>query len=220
MPDSGLDRRRLPAAALAAGALLLALGAGLALARLPEWRLGRLPAGSPAGSAAGGADLPGRQLLEREFAAIAARCGLRLAGAGPRVEIVETSRRRRTHAQMPMTSTLPDAALAFRVEQQAAPGNSAGTGQTLRIWFDAGARPQAIEWKVSDLSRLINLVPRAGSSPAGLAAAFGAALLAPSEHLGPPVPMMWSGIPLDLYDIAGARPVSHVTRCPVPTCRR
>ena len=75
------DRRQLPTtAALAAGALLLALGLALARTSLPEWRLGRLP---------------DRQVLAREYAAIAVRCGLRPVGARPRFAVIETSQRRR-----------------------------------------------------------------------------------------------------------------------------
>jgi hypothetical protein len=192
-----LDRRHLPtAAALAAGAVLLALGAGLARARLPEWQLGRLP---------------DRQRLEGEFGAVAARCGLRPLGSGPRLEIVESSRRKRARHEVPLTSTVPDATLWVRVERRAALPSSGGIIQPLKVWFDADCRPQAIEWQPSGLPDLTSIARRSASPATGLAEDFAAALLAPGERLGRRAPLLVAGFPLDLYDVAGAAPPQHMT---------
>src|ERR1700688_4245840 len=117
------DRRQPPtAAALAAGALLLALGVALAQARLPEWRLGTLP---------------DHQVLAREFGAIAARCGLRPVGPRPRFTVVESSQRRRLSKEMALTSAVPSATIVLRAEQEAVsmlPDAAAGA-ETLTVWF-------------------------------------------------------------------------------------
>ncbi|HLX08480.1 MAG TPA: PP2C family protein-serine/threonine phosphatase [Thermoanaerobaculia bacterium] len=203
MPGTGLERRHLPtAAALAAGAVVLALGVGLARARLPEWRPG---------------PLPDRRLLQRELAAVAARCGLRLAGSRPSLEIVEMSRRRRVRDEVPLTSVLPEALLAIRVEQPAVLAGAAGIVQPLQVWFDAGPRPLAIEWKPSGLTALTSLERRPGASSGELAAAFAAALLVPGERRGATVPLVVAGFPLDLFDVAGAGPPRHLTAVAVST---
>jgi Stage II sporulation protein E (SpoIIE) len=191
------DRRQPPtAAALAAGALLLALGVALARARLPEWRLGKLP---------------DRQLLAREFAAAAARCGLRPVGARPRFAVVESSHRRRLSKEMALTSAVPSALVAIRAEQEAVstrPEVVAGA-ETLTVWFDATGRPQAVDWRPSGLAAVIT---RDAATPLAVRPeTAAAALLGPGESLGPPARLFVAGIPVDLYPIAGSAPPRHLT---------
>ena len=147
------DRRQRPTtAALAAGALLLALGLALARARLPEWRLGRLP---------------DRQVLAREVAAIAARCGLRPVGGPPRFAVVEASQRRRLGKKMALNSAVPSATVVIRAEQEAEitrPDGGAGA-ETLTVWFDAAGRPQAVDWRPSGLRGIDVLAPHTAAPP-------------------------------------------------------
>jgi hypothetical protein len=197
------DRRQLPTtAALAAGALLLALGVALARARLPEWRLGRLP---------------DRQVLAREVAAIAARCGLRPVGGRPRFAVVEASQRRRLGKEMALTSAVPSAAVVIRAEQEAEitrPDGGAGA-ETLTVWFDAAGRPQAVDWRPSGLRGIDVLAPHTAAPPVARAETAAAALLAPGESLGPPVRLFVAGFSVNFYPIAGSVPPQHVTAAAV-----
>lgn len=202
MPSTGTDRtdrrRRPTTAALAAGALLLALGLALARVSLPEWRLGRLP---------------DRQVLAREYSAIAVRCGLRPVGARPRFAIIETSQRRRLSKEMALTSAVPSATVAIRAEQEAEstrPDGGAGT-ETLTVWFDATGRPQAVDWRPSGLRGMTVLAPRTAAPRAARPEPAAAALLAPGESLGPVVRLFVAGIPVNFYPIAGGVPPQHVT---------
>jgi serine phosphatase RsbU (regulator of sigma subunit) len=202
MPDTALDRRRLPGAALAAGALVFALGLALALARLPEWRLRALP------------DQAG---LGRELQGLAARCGLALAGRGPRFELVETSRRRHLASELPVVSSVPSAAAAVRADQEAV---AAGPGRapvaaTLQVWFDSRGRPQAVSWKPVRLREALAALRSPPRPPEGLAARFSSALLLPGERLDPPAKRRLFGVPFDIYPIAGSAPPQHVTAAAV-----
>ncbi|HVR11551.1 MAG TPA: PP2C family protein-serine/threonine phosphatase [Thermoanaerobaculia bacterium] len=186
-------------AALAAGALLFAAGMALARARLPEWRPG---------------PLPDRQVLEREFAAFTARCGLRPLGVGPRLLVVESSRRRRAGAELPLTSAAASATVAISATQQAvtAVKNATAGAQTLTVWFDAGGRPQAVRWQPSGREVAVLLGGRPVTPLPGLRPdAFVAALLAPGERLGPPLQRFVAGAPIWLYSIPGSTPPQHVT---------
>jgi len=202
MPGTGTDRaaRRLPpaAAALAAGAALLALGLVLARARLPEWRLG---------------ELPDRQVLAREYSAVAARCGLRLVGDRPRLAVVEASQRRRLSKEMALTSAVPGAAVAIRAEQQAVsarPDVAAGDA-LLTVWFNAAGKPQAIDWRPLGLGGAA-VATRAAAAPSAVRPEqAAAALLAPGESLGSSLRQFVAGFPVDLYPIAGSAPPQHVT---------
>jgi hypothetical protein len=193
------DRRQLPTtAALAAGALLLAIGLALARARLPEWRLGQLP---------------DRRVLAREYAAIAVRCGLRPVGARPRFAVIETSQRRRLSKEMALTSAVPSAAAAIRAEQEAestSPEGGAGA-EILTVWFDAAGRPQAVDWRPSGLRGMAVLAPHTAAPPVARPEPAAAALLAPGESLGPPVRLFVAGFPVNFYPIAGSVPPQHVT---------
>jgi hypothetical protein len=202
MPGTGTDRaaRRLPpaAAALAGGAALLALGLVLARARLPEWRLG---------------ELPDRRVLAREYSEVAARCGLRLVGARPRLAVVEASQRRRLSKQMALTSAVPGATVAIRAEQQAVsarPDVAAGD-ELLTVWFDAAGRPQAVDWRPLGLGGAAVATRTAAVPSAVRPEQAAAALLAPGESLGPPRRRFVAGFPVDLYPIAGSAPPQHVT---------
>jgi len=199
MPSIQTDRRRLPtAAALAAGALLLALGAALARARLPEWRLGKLP---------------DRQVLARELAGIAARCGLRPIGSRPRWAVVESSQRRRLGKEAPLTSAMPSAAVAIRADQEAVStrvGAAAGI-ETFTVWFDASGKPQALDSRPTGLAGAVLIARNAARPPTVRPEAAAAALLAPGESLGPAVRLFVAGIPVDFYPIAGSAPPQHVT---------
>src|ERR1700720_2472707 len=193
------DRRQRPTtAALAAGALLLAIGLALAWATLPEWRLRQLP---------------DRQTLAREYAAIAVRCGLRPVGARPRFAVIETSQRRRLSKEMALTSAVPSAAAAIRAEQEAestSPDGGAGA-EILTVWFDAAGRPQAIDWRPSGLRGMAVLAPHTAAPPVARPEAAAAALLAPGESLGPPVRLFVAGFPVNFYPIGGSVPPQHVT---------
>ncbi len=196
--DRATRRQRQTIATLAAGALLLALGLALARARLPEWRLGRLP---------------DRQALAREYAAIAVRCGLRPAGARPRFAVVETSQRRRLSKEMALTSVVPSAAAAIRAEQEAEstrPDGGVGA-ETLTVWFDAAGRPQAVDWRPSGLRDTALLAPNTAAPPVSRPETAAAALLGPGESLGPPVRLFVAGFPVNLFPIAGSAPPQHVT---------
>jgi hypothetical protein len=196
------DRRQPPTAAtlaagaLAAGALVLALGLALAWARLPEWRLGKLP---------------DRQVLGREYSAIAARCGLRPVGSRPRFTVVESSQRRRLSKEMALTSAVASATVAIRAEQEAVSTRPdvAAAAETLTVWFDAAGKPRAIDWRPSGLAAVII---RNAATPLVLRPeTAAAALLAPGESLGPPARLFVAGFPVDLYPIAGSAPPQHVT---------
>jgi serine phosphatase RsbU (regulator of sigma subunit) len=206
MPGTGTDRaaRRLPpaAAALAGGAALLALGLALARARLPEWRLG---------------ELPDRQVLAREYSAVAARCGLRLVGDRPRLAVVEASQRRRLSKEMALTSAVPSAMVAIRAQQKAvsARPDAAGGAETLTVWFDAAGKPQAADWRPSGLAGVAGMVRNAAPPRAVRPEAAAAALLAQGESLGPPVRWFVAGFPVDFYPIAGSVPPQHVTAAAV-----
>src|SRR5258708_2543899 len=193
------DRRQLPtAAALAAGAVLLALGLALARARLPEWRLGRLP---------------DRQVLAREYSAMAVRCGLRPVGARPRFTVAEASRRRRLSKEMALTSAVPRATAAIRAEQEAVstrPDVAAGSVM-LTVWFDAAGRPQALDSRPLGLAAAAVITRNAATPLAVRPEMAAAALLASGESLGPPVRLLVAGFPVDLYPVAGSVPPQHVT---------
>jgi hypothetical protein len=202
MLGTRMERRHLPAAtALAAGALLLAAGLALARAKLPEWRSG---------------SLPDRQALGREYSSIAAHCGLRLVGAGPRFAVVESSRRRRFSKDLAVTSAVPSAMVAIRVTQEAVTTLAGATAaQTLTVWFDADARPQAIDWQPSRAQGALLAVRIAKTPPGVRAETLAAALLAPGESLGPPVQLFVAGTPVSLFSIApiagSTLPRQHVT---------
>jgi len=138
MPGTGQDRRRSRIATfLSAGALSLAVGLVLARAAgLPEWRPG---------------PLLDQRALARQLGSVAARCGLRLVGERPRFEIVETSPRRRLEKRMPISSAMPNAAIAFRADQEATTASARAPGWTrsLKVWFDPYGRPEALEWMPS-----------------------------------------------------------------------
>jgi len=193
------DRRQRPTTvALAAGALLLALGLALARARLPEWRLGQLP---------------DRQVLAREYVAIAARCGLRPVGARPRFAVVETSQRRRLSKETALTSAVPSAVAAIRAEQEAestSPDGGIGA-EILTVWFDAAGRPQAVDWRPAGLRDTAILAPHSAAPPVARPETAAAALLAPGESLGTPVRLFVAGFPINFYPIAGSVPPQHVT---------
>jgi hypothetical protein len=202
-----MDRRHLPAmtvTALAAGAVIFAAGMALARAKLPEWRPG---------------PLPDRQILSREFAAIAARCGLRPVGAGPRLAVVEFSRRRRLSTDLPITSASANATVAIRAAQLAVTTqtNVTAAAETLTVWFGTDGRPQAIDWHppgpqvMAALVELRNVTNTPGLRQETLAAA----LLAPGESLGPPMQRYVAGAPIWLYAIAGSVPPQHVTAAAV-----
>ncbi|HVT57826.1 MAG TPA: PP2C family protein-serine/threonine phosphatase [Thermoanaerobaculia bacterium] len=195
MSGTGLDRRRLPTAALLAGALLFALGMGLALARVPEWRLG---------------PFPDQRALSRHFQAIAARCGVRLLG-GPRFELAESSRRERLRRQVPLTSAVPSAAVTIRVEQE---GVTTLAGQpygerTLKVWFDTSGRPQGIDWGLSGSEGVLAAIRHHTFN--GRPETFAGALLAPGESLGRPIQLFLVGFPFYVYAIAGSAPPQHMT---------
>jgi hypothetical protein len=199
MSGPGLDRRRLPAAAaLAAGAALLALGLVLARARLPEWRLG---------------PLPDPRTLHHELGAVAARCGLRLVGEAPRFEVCESSRRRRLRNEVPITSAVPSAAVAIRVAQEAAatPAGDTRHPRTLQVWFDATGRPQALDWKPSGQLGLLAALRESSASPGGRPEAFAAALLAPGESLGRSLRLFVADTPVYVYAIDGSVAPEHLT---------
>jgi hypothetical protein len=193
------DRRQRPTtAALAAGALLLAIGLALARATLPEWRLGQLP---------------DRRVLAREYAAIAVRCGLRPVGARPRFAVVESSQRRRLSKEMALTSAVPSATVAIRAEQEAvSTRQDGGAGaETLTVWFDAAGRPQAVDWRPAGLRDTAVLALHTAAPPVARPERAAAALLAPGESLGPPVRLFVAGFPVHFYPIAGSVPPQHVT---------
>jgi hypothetical protein len=199
MPGTGMDRRQLPAlAVLTAGALLFAVGLALARASLPEWRLGRLP---------------DRSILGREVSAIAARCGLRLLSRGPRFAVVESSRRRLLGKDLAVTSAVPDATVAIRVTQEAVTTRAGGVAgaETLTVWFDAGGRPQAIDWQPSGVAETVFAVRSARRSSGVRPEALAAALLAPGEGLGAPAQVFVAGSPVWLFPITGSSPPQHVT---------
>ncbi len=205
MPGTAKTRRHLPATSplgaigmLAAGSALFAAGLALAWPRLPEWRLG---------------PLPDRQAAAREFAAIVARCGLRPLGAGPRVDLAEISRRRQLSREQPLTSYSPDAAVALRVAQEALPASAPADAatETLSVWFDSAGRARTIDWEPRG-STAVALEFHSVTAPPGLRPEIlAAALLAPGEKLGPPVPRFAAGVPVWLYAIAGSSPPQHVT---------
>jgi hypothetical protein len=204
MPGTATNPRHQPAAAtlavLAAGALVFGAGLALAVAKLPEWRPG---------------PFPDRQVLRRELAAIAARCGLRPVGPGPRRDVVESSRRRILGKELPFTSAAPRATVAIRVAQEAmaTPADTAGVAETLTAWFDAAGRPQAIDWQPSGAAGAISAL-RSAARPGMRPATLAAALLAPGESLGTPIQRFVAGTPVWFYPIAGRfppQPPQHVT---------
>jgi hypothetical protein len=199
MPGIQTERRRLPtAAALVAGALLLVLGVALAQARLPEWRLGKLP---------------DRRALSRELAGIAARCGLRPIGSRPRWTVVESSQRRRLGKEAPLTSAVPSATAAIRADQDAMStrvGAAVGA-ETLTVWFDASGKPRAIDSRPSGVSDAALVTRHAATPPTVRPETAAAALLLPGENLGAAVRRFVAGIPVDFYPIAGSAPPQHVT---------
>jgi serine phosphatase RsbU (regulator of sigma subunit) len=198
-------QRRLPAAVLAAGALLFGLGLALALARLPEWRLGQLP---------------DRAGLRREVQAVAARLGLHLTAGGTRLELCERSRRRRLRNQVPITSAVPSAAVAIRADQAAvepAPGVTRPPTQRLEIWFDPAGRPQAIDCRPTGAWALLSglhLAPAADTEERPRT--FAGALLGAGEGLGRPARLFHGG-PIFLFPITGTRPPEHVTASSILT---
>lgn len=200
MPGTG-QNRRLPsiAAALAAGALVLTVGLILARAAgLPEWRPG---------------PLLDQRALARQLASVAARCGLRLVGERPRFEIVETSPRRRLEKQMPISSAMPNAAIAFRADQEATTASARAPEWTrsLKVWFDPYGRPEALESAPSGLMEGLGLIRRSTATTDVIPGALAAALLRPGEGLGKPVTLSLLGLPFVAYPIAGSAPPQHLT---------
>jgi Stage II sporulation protein E (SpoIIE) len=200
MPAIGALRRQLsPAATLAAGALLLAGGIALARARLPEWRLGPLPA---------------KRALRGQLQAVAARAGLRLAGEPAPFELSERSNRRRLAREMPLTSIASRATMAIRASAEAV-ANQAGEiqrAQTLEVWFDAAGRPLALDWRPSGgWGALAVLRGSTAPSASHRPETFAAGLLAPGERLGPSVRLFLADIPLTAYAVSASAPPVHVT---------
>jgi phosphoserine phosphatase RsbU/P len=198
MPGTASDRRRLPAAATpVAGALLFALGLALGRARLPEWRLGALP---------------DQHALGQKLQAIVARCGLRLAGGGSLFELCEISRRKRAREQVPLTSAVPSAEVAIRICQPtlAVPPDLDRRSRTLKVWFDPGGRPRAIDRRPSGAQGVLRALHETAPVE-GRRERFAAALLEPGERLGKPVRLFLAGFPVYIHAIAGTSPPEHVT---------
>jgi hypothetical protein len=202
MSSTGLNRRHAPAAALAAGGLLFALGLALARARVPEWRLG---------------PLPDQRTLGRELQDFAARCGLRLVGETPRVTLCERSLRQRVMQELPLTSAVSGAVLAIRVDQDAmaAPAGTTHGLQALKVWFDPAGRPQEADLRPSGASAALAALGLSRRAPARRPEILGQALVAPGETLGRPVQMFLLGLPVFLFPLAGSAPPHHITAAEV-----
>jgi hypothetical protein len=197
MPGIGLDRRRLPAAALAAGALLFALGLALACTRLPEWRVGTLA---------------GQGALREKFVDISVRSGFHYLERGPRLELCELSRRKRLRQEVPITSVVPDATLAIRVGQKVfSLGPSRAYAEELRVWFDSAGRPKGIEAKPWGTRAALAFLELSAARGPGRWQSLAAALAGPGESLGQPVYFFRAGFPLYVFPIAGSAPPQHVT---------
>jgi hypothetical protein len=215
MAATGIDRRRVSAAAvLAAGLAVFALGLGLAWDRLPEWRQG---------------PLPDKRLLGRDLAAIAAGCGFRLLGEGPRFELAESSRQKRLSSEVPITGAVPHAELLIRLDQTAVPlaaGQGAGAPsvagarsraatQSFKVWFEpggagGGARPREISAQPAGWREILAAMRQSTPPRASRPEAFAAALLAPGEQVGRRLRLYLAGQPLDAFAIAGSAPPAHV----------
>jgi hypothetical protein len=191
-----------PFSLLLLGGLVFAAGLALALAWLPEWRAGKLPA---------------EKLFVERYRAIAAQVGVRLGPGEPRVSL-SCSR-----DDLPLAGAAFDrqgpgaispqlAGLQVRVDEEGAiPG---GSGYVLGIQFSPDGSPRELEWQLSGFSQFkansLQMMNPAQIEP------FLRPLLAPGEALGPQPLEGASNDWRFLYSLPGVRPVQHIAVAVIP----
>jgi serine phosphatase RsbU (regulator of sigma subunit) len=183
------------------GSLVFAAGLALALAWLPEWRAGSLPA---------------EKLFLERYRELAGQAGVRLVPGEPRVSLANS------RDDLPLAGAAYDrqspravppqlAGFKVRVEQEATiPGV---TGYVLGILFSPDGGPRALDWQQSGFSLFnassMQLMSRPQIEP------FLRPLLAPGETLGPPLEGASDNWRF-FYGLPGVRPSQHIAVAAIP----
>ena len=182
--------------AIAAGLLVFAAGAALALLFLPEWRV-KGPA-------------EGREAFAHRFRHIAREAGLRPAPGEPRVSLATSQRQVYGILGEEAPAWLAETRTGLVIEAtHAVEGGAGGAPRPeLTAVFSSSGQPRRLSWEDLDLS-LTTGVDR--EQYERLARVFGSLLVAPGESLGserehrsPTSPPWW------MIDLEGSRPGQHL----------
>jgi len=172
VPGTAKPARARLVGAVGAGLLAFAVGAALAVAFLPEWRIG---------------DLPDERPFRARFAKIVREAGLRPARGEPALVVLDTSRQSlaetyrllREDAASWLTRTRSAVHVALR---QSVGGPGSEPNEELAADFSLAGHPIRIEWQKIELSMFGSVSQERFER---LADSLEATLLEPGESLGP-----------------------------------
>ena len=191
------SRRSRLLGALAAGLLAFAVGAGLALAFLPEWRTG---------------SLPDPRLFRERFQEIVREAGFLPARGEPSLRLVTEGRslaatyRLLGEEAVPWLTATRSGVLVSMTQTVRRPGEEAE--QEIRVQLSLDGRPFGIHWEMAKASPFVTVDPKQFEP---LAQILERQILAPGESLGPKREGSFLGTQSwRVWDVPGSSPPGQI----------